>query len=577
MRSAKPLSLLLAVTVLLVTAAAVTASRSSSTDCLFLMFALDRVLDYVLRGDSSGEVLAQYLLNAPLPEFLRSLHARTYRLVLDYYAVVSSGTAAGLAELRKLSSGLGDIGAYAGELSKCSHDPEAARVLKSGVESKLSAIAEVVNLAIENAGRGACGDLEFSISPRKSAYLPGDSVEVGLASSREVPFLEVYTWPQLTLVERIRGCGTSPCYLKLGIPGARALVELGLEPSPVSSFALVAKLGNSTCVLGLIKVAYSTPDLRVELPRTARRGDPVLVSVDLRDEYEVSAYLNGVLVYGSRASGRVVLEVDTGREPVTLGLNELRVCVSASLRTLPKCFRSVFTVEPRQPKVEVHVPRVVVSWFGYATISIVSGESGSVSGTVLVNGVRVRDLVIEGPGTAIVTALVGVLPVQRVPVVADFSAAGYDRLVLSYEVVSFNVASTLATVFAAVLLSLSVSSREKLLTVVVAGALRPGGRLRRFTGALAGVLKPYALGLGSSIALLYYDLLKKLKVRQPLEPETLREHFRNSVEPSALKSSVKNLLRRMLELVERDLYSRRKPDYGEASGVYRGVVAESKS
>ncbi|MCX8205590.1 MAG: hypothetical protein N3H31_08085 [Candidatus Nezhaarchaeota archaeon] len=40
---------------------------------------------------------------------------------------------------------------------------------------------------------------------------------------------------------------------------------------------------------------------------------------------------------------------------------------------------------------------------------------------------------------------------------------------------------------------------------------------------------------------------------------------------------MKNLLKRMLELVERDLYSRRKPDYGEANGVYRGVVAESKS
>jgi hypothetical protein len=87
------------------------------------------------------------------------------------------------------------------------------------------------------------------------------------------------------------------------------------------------------------------------------------------------------------------------------------------------------------------------------------------------------------------------------------------------------------------------------------------------------LLTPYVLGLGSRIAAIYYDLVRKIARRLPQPSETLREHFEFVVAPLIKSRRSRELLQRLLQLVERDLYSSSKPEFGEAIELYEGVLS----
>ncbi|MEM4831526.1 MAG: hypothetical protein QW740_03745 [Sulfolobales archaeon] len=555
------------------------ASSSEEVDCLFLLAILDRVLEYAASGNHDGMLLASYMLNASAPRDIRAIHEKVYRLVLDYFTAITLENNISIHKLRKLLNELSEAQAYIDKLSRCSHDPEGAKALRVRASSTLNALGSSINRLVEDFAHRACGEFSYELSPMVSTYSPGDKITVSVKSEVSEVRVELYTWPQLQPLAQSPPCVGRNCSLEVEIPGAKSLVERGIAVDLVSHFALVARVGGSTCFLGLLRVSYLMPSLVVDVPTVVRKGRNASIEIRAGETYEVTAYLNNAPVYsGIVDSSGVRLELSTLERPVRTGPNTLRVCVNATTRTLPHCFQSVFVVEPRYPEVSVYVPKVSVSWLGYITISLVNKESVVVDGAVSVNGLRVYRGLLESSTLTAIAVFTGYLPIQRVVVEARFraTAGDYDEAVVRYEVICVSILPLIALASAALAAPLLVSGAESSFIVAIRSRLREVRVTRRVYKSLAKVLEPYALGLGSSIASLYYSLLRKLEVRPPLYQETLREHFSSTIESSQLRVGVKKLLWVFLTLVERDLYSRRKPEYEEARKLYRGVLSEAR-
>jgi len=554
------------------------ASSNEEPDCLFLLAVLDRVLEYAASGNYDGMLLASYMLNASVPRDVRAIHERVYGLVLDYYTVIALENNVSISKLRKLLSELSEVQTYIDKLSRCSHDPEGAKALRVRVSSMLNALTSSINRLVEDFAYRACGEFSYELSPLMNTYSPGDRIIISVKSEVSEVRVELYTWPQLQPLAQSPLCTGRNCLLEVEIPGARSLIERGIAVDLVTHFALIARVGGSTCFLGLLRVSYLMPNLVVGVPTIVRKGGNTSITIRASETYEATVYLNNALVYSGVAdSDGVLLELSTLEEPVRTGVNTLRVCVNATTRTLPHCLQSVFVVEPRYPEVGVYVPKVSVSWLGYTTISLVNKESVIVDGSVSVNGLRVYRGSLESSTPTTIAVFTGYLPIQRVVVEARFRATGdYDEALVEYEVICVSILPSIAVASTALAVPLLISSAENSFTVAIRSRLMAAGATRRVYKSLAKVLEPYVLGLGSSIASLYYSLLRKLGVRSPLDQETLREHFSSAIESSPLKAGIKKLLWVFLTLVERDLYSRRKPEYEEASELYRGVLSEAR-
>jgi len=555
------------------------ASLNEEADCLFLLAVLERVLEYAASGNYDGMLLASYMLNASVPRDVRAIHERVYGLVLDYYTAIAPENNVSISKLRKLLSELGEVQAYIDKLSKCSHDSEGAKALRVRASYMLNALTSSVNRLVEDFAYRACGEFSYELSPLMSTYSPGDRILISVKSGVSGVRVELYTWPQLQPLAQSPLCPDPNCLLEMEIPGARSLIERGIAVNLVTHFALIARVGGSTCFLGLLRVSYLMPSLVVDVPTVVRKGGNASITIGASETYEVTAYINNVLVYSGVAdSDGVLLDLSTLEEPVRTGVNTLRVCVNASTRTLPHCLQSVFVVEPRYPEVEVYVPKVSVSWLGYTTISLVNKESVIVDSVVSVNGLRVHRGSLESSTPTTIAVFTGYLPIQRVIVEARLRAVAgdYDEALVKYEVICVSILPSIAVASAALAVPLLISGAENSFIVAIRGRFRAAGATRRVYRSLARVLEPYVLGLGSSIASLYYSLLRKLRVRFPLDQETLREHFSSAIESSPLKVGVKNLLWVFLTLVERDLYSRRKPEYEEVRRLYRGVLSEAR-
>ena len=151
----------------------------------------------------------------------------------------------------------------------------------------------------------------------------------------------------------------------------------------------------------------------------------------------------------------------------------------------------------------------------------------------------------------------------------------YDTYQYSETMIVINASSILILVAVGSVLTAILREHEKLFILM----LRSGGfslRIRPLESAhrvFNELLTPYVLGLGSRIATIYYDLVRKITRRLPQPFETLREHYEFVVAPLTKSRRSRELLQRLLQLVERDLYSRSKPDLREAIELYEGVLS----
>lgn len=554
-------------------------SSSNNSDCLYLLALLNIVLDHVVKGDFTGELMAQHLVNATVPMELRDLHVETYGAILNYYRVlreVNEGLRDVTPLLRSIQAGFLSIERYASRTRACSHNIEAANALQVYVNMKLSTLKKYTYQLIE-LQYGAQIREHYSISPLKDLYSPGEVIELTASKNIQLDTVELYTWPSL-----VRICWFKPSkfnethyVFRLEIPSASLIESLGLKLRDVQQdlLALYLRFINNSYVLAeFIRVQYEPPRVQLDSPGVIIKGSPLNVTIISNKFYNASLYFNDFEVATMLLKpGLTNLTVDYSSLNYTIGLNRVKLCVNATTETFSQCFDRPVYIELLYPRVRVIAESISIAWLGYTKLLVSNEDQEGLYVTVTNYGKRtiyvssgeVREMPIYG----------GPLPIQSVNIKVNVEPLdkSYSTLDLDLSIYVVNMPVVIALIFISVFITVLISGYEQSFILTIASVWRrvqqAPHRAEEFLKS--AILKPYELGLNSRIALLYYGLLKKLKLRLPLFNETLREHYIDTLH--YLPEKLRGILWKFLMLVEKDLYSSKKPAYQEAETMYRGV------
>ncbi|MCY0867817.1 MAG: hypothetical protein OWQ48_01095 [Desulfurococcus sp.] len=583
-------ALLLLVSLTLVAAVSPGAlAANSEVDCLYHLAVLEKTLNYATGLDPQGSIIAWYMANATMPQL--QFYRDTWTTILGYYDVV--GEVASPVGVLNASSlyykiagvvqGLTSIRGYAETLASCSRDRSSASKLierinleLESMESKLSGILEILTEVYS-------GVIEVGVSPPRDYYEPGEKVYVELraAGGNYTPrFLSVYTWPSLILVERSIFSSIENRVL-LEIPSAKELYEKGLTRdvrSGVLKLVLTVELdaaGRTVRVSRILEARYYTPEITLNASVIDAARGLLRVQVASDQEYTGLLEINGERVANiTLKPGLNELEVSIERP-----LNQvvtLRLCVEATAKTLPACTSvSLGFNQVPIPRISLQVDSPVFTLLGSLGFTLVNEEDKPVNVTVYAGDLVLFNGLLAGSTTLSMHA--GYLPFNTVVIRVVVEAYTARTPVLEKNIIVVNTMSLAAA--ASTILVSGILLRRRVADVMQ-GALTVLTRVKRKTSRLRptglkeyqGILKPYALGLGSRIARLYYDVVAKLGARLPYPPETLREHYSSAVSPAISRSLVKEIVERLMYLAERDMYSTRKPSLPEAEKLYRGVV-----
>jgi hypothetical protein len=557
-------------------------------DCSNLLTILERVLESVVSGTPNPE-LVRAVASAPVPGDLGVRHRDAYGKLLRYLNYLERVGGGSLsprearelaAELSILASELGSsVGGYGGSLARCSHDPALASTLSTRVRQLLDELVGVqvpslVQLLLQQASRGL---LEVWLD--RGSYRAGDTAELVVRPLREgleVVRAYVALWPTLTRVAEVTLVRRGSEYVGVfEVPNLTTLSRYYSPPVPATvALAAVVELldtsdGSTYRGYALFSIEFGRPRVTVEAPATLYLGDVLEVVVRSDGYYRARVSLGGsYVVNATLVPGTNTFRFDTSLLNITYGTHIIRVEVEPTATSIGTVVTRPVVLLPRVPRVDVRLPTFLVTVDGYATVEVVSREVPRAGLRVVVYvGSAVR-----GPyylnGSLRVRVLLGYLPVATaevsVRVVAD--APGYEPYVARWVVVYVNPATSIAVGVASVFATTLLYGREREFTVLVLSL----GRRRVASAArvLRSALLEFTYRVSSRVAELYYSTLRRLRLPMPEPYETLREHFARL----PLGRGVAELLRRLMLLAERDLYSRYRQDYGEALRVAEEVL-----
>ncbi|ADV64728.1 hypothetical protein [Desulfurococcus mucosus] len=551
-------------------------TRGEGAGCLYYLVLLDKAVSSAATLDPAGRTLAEAVAGAPAPTGLTGLHRDAWLAILGYYRVVEEasetapGDPAAQYRIAEAADALGSVLEYAERLSKCSRDPGAAGLTLKRVEAGVSSMRSILEDLAENLTAWS-GILEAGLQPALDAYTPGMEVHAWVKTLGEgvsVSSIKLYTWPSLVLMDAPGyTCRGSYCYSVIEIPDAGRLASKGVAglvgAGGILEFAFTVDAevnGSRVKAVKLFKAVYRHPAITVE---ASLLGAGLLnVSIYSDAAYNASLSVNGEHALNlSLKPGVNILLVNASSKQAVGQAVRVEVCVEPGVDTLPAC-RAVYASTQGAPSgigVSVEAPSPVFTWTGTLGIHVVNHEGRPVNITVYAGG----SMVYSGPleASMVIEAWAGPLPATWLSI--EVAVQGGSGAVTVYKGSLLVVNTASLTAVAAALTAAVAVARRSLATV-----LQPQFRIRR-PGARG---RPRGPGFASRIALLYYDALSRLGVREPRPHETLREHYSASVEPAGFRERVKELLRRLMHLAERDLYSARKVEPGEAGEVYRGVL-----
>lgn len=551
-------------------------SSSSNTDCLYLLELMDIVLDYAIKGDTNGELMSHYLLESAVPTELRSLHVNAYRAVLNYYSILRGVEGSLSTSLPRLAQvNLEHIESYANRLAGCSRDREGARAILASINSKIRRLEEFAFQItkfhyVNQTGEG------YYILQLKDLYLPYEAVELVVSKELQPGSVEVYTYPDHVKISDFKPAeiNETHCKFTVDLPSAFTIEMLHSTIAQEVPLALYLRLVNGSYrPVALLKVQYGLPNIQLDFPRAIKYSEPLNITLVSDRLYNATLYFNNFKFAAMLLRpGMTHISLDYSSLNYTFGLNRVKLCVNATRETLSRCFDRPVYIEPLYPRVKVVAENVSIAWLGYAALLIRNEDAGDVRVTVI--DLSPKTLFLAGGEMQEVEIYSGFLPIQVVNlrVVVEPTNEVYSTLEQSLSVIAINVPALILLTVASVLVVPSVAGHERSFTLAFTSALGKAQRASPSTKAplKSGILKPHELGLNSRIAELYYTLLRKLKLRLPLLSETLREHYTATL--GLTPEKLREKLWRLLLLVERDLYSSKKPAYKEAEGLYSGVL-----
>lgn len=551
-------------------------------DCLFLLAALNTVLDKALQADAYGLLLSNYMLKACVNPDLRDLHFVVYSTLQHYYNLLSEHRAAVHSDtlFTRLAVNLKRIETYAEKLHGCSHDKEASRALVTKIKLK---VEQLVN-KVEKLSEVVLQYIPATVKPEKDFYEPGETLKIILyknASAVQVsrPLILLLPDMQIIPLNYTITITDETIQLDLEIPGAM-LVE-AMEPGHLTgrstvSFLIALETDRGLRAIRIVKARYGTPGVQVFIPTVVKRGERVVVQIQADDYYSALIVLNEEPLLNATyflQPGDNLIEIETGNGLIKVGLNRLRLCINATLRTVSRCFEYPFYVEPRYPDIDVHIPTSIVTWTGRFGIAIYSKEEVELYCTVS-SGFESKSLKLRDE--YYVELYTGLFPVQTLLItlrVLDPSGT-FDEVVLTYSVTVVNLPSIFAFLLVVVLIPALLGERERVFVSIIVRSLREAGvsALPSIDRLHEELLKPYVTVFTSSIVKLYYKALGKIGLRLPAPFETLREHYYSTISTRVLPHTAKTLLWKLLVLAERDLYSTRKPKYEDVHKLYEDVL-----
>ncbi|MEM4869106.1 MAG: hypothetical protein QW081_01735 [Desulfurococcaceae archaeon] len=551
-------------------------SSQFNTDCLYHLALLDRVLDYALTGDTIGEVMVKHLVNTSVTPGLRELHVEAYRVLLDYYRFVNEleSETPNLSLLYSIMSRLNTIVNYASRVKACSHDSSAASALAVRIELKIKNLEErLQRIYLQRA------ELEelFTIEPYKDKYNPGDVIKLVVPRNMPIVSTEVFVWPNMVRIAEYEPYVRNETHYEISveIPGARLLSDYGVRSREVWLALYFRFQNNSYMLASLLRAEYGLPRVQLDAPITTRYRDNITVTMLSDGVFDATLYMNDVEVLNTTLQpGNNTVSVNCPPH-CRIGHNVIKLCVDATDKTIQYCLARPIYVEPVYPRVKVLSDDISIAWLGYVRILIVNEDQVDVYVT-MIDYTR-RTFTVQGGGFLSIPVYSGILPVQVLDlrIKVEPLSEKYDAFSLSLSVYVVNIPVLLVLTLISIILIPLVSEHEKSFVVTFVSYWRKAQAIPRKLENLArdALLKPYEMGLGSRIAMLYYNLLKKLKLGLPRESETLREHYRQI--SHQIPEGLGKLLWRFLQLVERDLYSSKKPLYEEAEEAYYGVLSAS--
>jgi len=565
--------------------------RLDPVDCTNLLTILERVLQSVVEGVPDPELVSAVAL-AGVPGEVGARHRDAYGRLLNFLEYLRRATEGGLSprEARELATGLsilayelrGSVDGYRAGLVACSHDKALATTLSLRVEQLLRRLVEeyvpsVVQLLLAQAYGGLA-----EVRLGREVYGAGELAEVVVRPLREgVEAVGAYvaTWPLLTRVGDITLLREGSEYVgRFRVPN---LTTLSRYYSPVPArvaLAVVVELldavGNrSYRAYAPLSVEFRRPRVLVEAPSALHLGEVLEVAVKSDDLYRARVGIERVYILNTTLlPGVNTFRFSTSALNLTYGTHLVVVEVEPTEVSVGLLATKPFVVLPRVPRVEVRVPTFLVTVDGYATVEVVSREGasgvlravvsvvGAVRGTYYLNGsLRVRTFLTYLP---VSYTEVSVTVVPELP--------GYEPYVARRVVVCVNPATSVAVGVASVLAVSLLHGREREFTLILISASR-----RRATGATRAIrlaLLGLSYRVSSRVAELYYATLRRLHLPLPELYETLREHFSRL----AVGGRLRGVLWRFMLVVERDLYSSRRQDYGEALRISEEVLRSGR-
>ena len=565
-------------------------TRSSETDCVFLLESLDKTLRYALTQDPYGEFLAKNLLNASVPSGLYYDHVRIYRSIIKYYEVIYSNYSRGfpetLSSLVEIYNNLYRTENYINALYSCSHNAYEASSLRDSVLKDLYFLRYFIADTASLINVMRYENLSINIYPDKRIYSPGEEIRIEIRSNTTMNLsVLITTWPQQRALSTEYQCRGFLCVYSFETPTADEIVKKDLTRYVMGNtlyLSLVINFSsNQSLVARVFVVSYVSPKVLIEAPQSVKRGSVFNATIHFSDSYNASIYLNNNMILRKSFTGNtgITLTIDTLSKQVSLGRNSIRVCVDVTRYTLPQCLEKSFVVEPIYPNITLIHPGIFYMWIDKPVIILRNNENRSFKIIILIDnetiysGELVKDLTISIPYTlSLYKGYILRLDIE------DPSGL-YSKLSISRGIVVINILSLLMITGGSVLaIYPMIRYGRRLLHRVGAPKEKITEAPQPRTRALAErSVENRELTSRSYLASLYYSLLKRLGIRLPFSHETLREHFRESIDPaSEIIAIIKNLLWRILLYVERDLYSRNKPDHYEVKKIHDEIESIKK-
>jgi hypothetical protein len=469
---------------------------------------------------------------------------------------------------------------YTRKLQSCSRGVEAigahiGRILGT-LESQLETL---VMLYSESSGL-------ITIDILEKVYEPGEEAPLRVYINETCSIASILLVFKDFIIKTINfTCSGKECSTTFRIPSASSVQNI-VEGDIVKYFIAIRAIceGRELKVYRFIEVKYEYPQITIDAPYTIVSGEFFNITIHAVSELN----LTGILLV-KNAKGEFplrnititntpqVYQLHVNKSLFTTGANTLKICVNASEKTLPYCFERRIIVQPKYPSINIKTTLTSTTWMGNIPVYITS-ESGEYTACIYLNGVLVAEFRVTNTSTITVSSGVLPLSVLNLTVIIRDPNNVYDDYTYSTMIISINMSTLLTTLFAGSALIAILREHEKSFILMLrTGRVHVTREVKsEVPGVLKDTLKPYVFKSKSHILDFYYTLLRKLGMRLPHHYETLREHYSEIVESHTKKSLVRKLLRRLLILAERDLYSIRKPRLEEAEELYKGVLNATK-